>query len=173
MDFNIFKYTGRFLILLSIQIVILNHIHFGGYITPHIYPMFILLLPFDVKGWVLLVAAFFTGLGVDMFSDSMGMHAAASVFMAVMRPAVIRLISVKTEFDAGEEPRIENNGLGWVLLYTLILLFLHHLALFIIEVFRWDEILQVLFRTLLSTGFSLVIIMISHLLMVKPTRQRR
>lgn len=173
MDFNIFKYTGRFLLLLAIQVVILNHIHFGGYITPHIYPLFILMLPFDVKGWILLVAAFFTGLGVDMFSDSMGMHAAASVFMAFMRPAVIQLISVKTDFDQGEEPRIENNGFGWILLYSLILLFLHHLALFTIEVFRLDEIARILFRTLLSTGFSLFIIMISHLLMVKPSRQRR
>ncbi|TVQ08211.1 MAG: rod shape-determining protein MreD [Bacteroidetes bacterium] len=172
MDLNIFKHTGRFLILISIQVVILNHIYFGGYITPHIYPLFILLLPFDIKGWVLLVAAFFSGLGVDMFSDSMGMHASASVFMAFMRPAIIRLISIKTDFDPGAEPRIENNGLGWILLYTVLLLFLHHLALFVIEVFRFDEIPQILFRTLLSTGFSLVVIMIAHLLMTKPSGSR-
>lgn len=172
MDLNIFKHTGRFLTLIAIQVVILNHIYFGGHITPHIYPLFILLLPFDVKGWVLLVAAFFSGLAVDMFSDSMGMHAAASVFMAFMRPTVIRLISIKMDFDQGEEPRIENKGLGWILLYTLILVFLHHLTLFIIEVFRFDELSQVLFRTLLSTGFSLLIIIIAHLLMGKQSKSR-
>ncbi len=172
MDLNIFKYAGRFLTLIAIQVVILNHIYFGGYITPQIYPLFILLLPFDVKGGVLLVTAFFSGLAVDMFSDSMGMHAAATVFMAFMRPTVIRIISIKTDFDQGEEPRIENNGLGWILSYTVILLFLHHMALFIIEVFRLNELPQVLFRTLLSTGFSLLIIIIAHLLMAKQSKSR-
>ncbi len=172
MDFNIFKHTGRFLLLIAIQVVILNQIYFGGYITPYIYPLFILLLPFDIKGWVLLLAAFFTGLTVDMFSDSLGMHTAATVFMAFMRPGVIRMISIKTDFDQGTEPRIENNGFGWILLYSLLLLFIHHLALFFIEVFRFDELLQIIIRTLLSTIFSLVIIVIAHLLMGKPSRSR-
>ncbi|MFW5706324.1 MAG: rod shape-determining protein MreD [Bacteroidota bacterium] len=172
MDLNIFKHIGRFLILIAIQVVILNHIYFGGYITPYIYPLFILLLPFDVKGWVLLVTAFFTGLTVDIFTDSAGMHASATLFMAFFRPYVIRLISIKTVFEPGTEPRIENNGIGWIFLYTLLLIFIHHLALFLIEVFRLDELLQILLRTLLSSAFSAAIVMIAHLLMGKAPRSR-
>jgi cell shape-determining protein MreD len=172
MGFNIFKHTGRFLILIAIQVVILNHIYFGGYITPYIYPLFILMFPFDIKGWVLLVAAFFTGLSVDIFTDSAGMHASATVFMAFFRPFIIRMISIRTDFEPGAEPRVESNGFGWVFLYTLLLIFVHHLALFLIEVFRLNEILQILVRTLLSTSFSVSVIMIAHLLIGKTPRSK-
>jgi hypothetical protein len=172
MDFNIIKHTGRFLILMTIQVVILNQIYFGGYITPYIYPLFILMLPFDVKGWVLLLAAFFSGLAIDMFSDSMGMHASASVFMAFMRPLVIQFISSRTDFEAGAEPKIENNGWGWILMYTILLIFLHHLSLIFIEVFRLDDFFRIIFRVLLSTTFSVAFIMIAQLVMVKPSKSR-
>jgi hypothetical protein len=173
MDFNLIKHTGRFFILMAIQVVILNKIYLGGYITPYIYPLFILMLPFDVKGWVLLISAFFSGLTIDMFSDSMGMHAAASVFMAFMRPFVIQFISTRTDFEPGTEPRVDSNGWGWIFLYTLLLIFLHHLALIFIEVFRIDDFFRILLRALLSTTFSVTIIMIGHLIMGHTSKSRK
>jgi hypothetical protein len=172
MDFNLIKHIGRFLLLMAIQVVILNQIYFGGYITPYIYPLFILMLPFDVRGWVLLITAFFSGLAIDMFSDSMGMHAAASVFMAFMRPFVIQFISSRTDFEPGTEPRVDANGWGWIFFYTLLLIFLHHLALVFIEVFRIDDFFRIIFRSLLSTAFSVAFIMIAHLLMGNTSRLR-
>lgn len=141
--------------------------------TPFIYPLFILMLPFDVKGWVLLIWAFFTGLTIDMFSDTMGMHASASVFMAFLRPFIIRLISVKSDFEPGSEPRIDNNGFLWIFIYTSLLIFFHHTILFFVETFRLNEIFHVLFRALLSSVLSTLIIMLAHLLMAKPSRYRK
>lgn len=172
MNFDIIKHIGRFLILVAIQVIILNQVYFGGYITPYIYPLFILMLPFDVKGWVLLLSSFFLGLSVDIFSDSMGMHAAASVFMAFMRPFIIQFISIKSDFEPGTEPRIESNGWGWIFIYTVLLLFLHHLSLFFIEEFRFDDVFKIFLRTLLSTFSSVLIVMIAHLLMDKPSKLR-
>lgn len=168
MNFNIIKHTWRLIVVTAIQVLILNHIYLGGFITPFIYPIIILLLPFDTRGWVLLVYAFGVGLLVDMFSESMGMHSAALVIMAFFRPAVIRMISIKTDFEPGSEPRIENNGFGWVLLYSFILVLIHHFALFSIEVFRVDEISQIFLRAALSGLVSTFIIIITHLLMGKP-----
>jgi hypothetical protein len=173
MDFNILKHFGRFIILIALQVIILNQIYLGGYITPFVYPLFVLLLPFDVKGWGLLISAFAVGLAVDMFSDSLGMHAAASTIMAFMRPLVIRSISSKSDFETGAEPKIENNGVPWIFTYTLILIFIHHTALFAIEVFRADNIFQLLLRSFLSTSLSVVIIMIIHLLISRQARSRR
>jgi hypothetical protein len=172
MDINVIKHTGRFIILIIIQVYILNHIYLGGYITPYIYPLFILMLPFDIRGWVLLIAAFISGLAVDMFSDSMGMHAAASVFLAFMRPFVIRFISNRHDYETSNEPSVETNGWPWIIPYTLILLFFHHFALFAIEVFRLDDILRVIIRTIFSTAFSALIIFIAHLLMTKTVKSR-
>lgn len=164
-EFSTLKQAGRFLIILGIQILILNQIHLGGYITPFFYPLFILLLPFQTKGYVVLLLAFFTGLAVDMFSNSLGMHAAATLFMAFFRPGIIRLLSIKTEFEPEVEPRIHVMGKVWVLTYTVILLLIHHLSLFLIEVFRFDELAEILAKTVISTGFSVIIIMLAHFLM--------
>lgn len=173
MNLDTVKHIGRFLLLIAIQVVILNQVYLSGYMTPFIYPLFILMLPFDVKGWVLLLWAFFTGLTVDMFSDTMGMHASATVFMAFLRPFIIRLISVKADFEAGSEPRVDNNGFFWILIYTSLLIFLHHTFLFFIETFRLNELLNIIFRSLLSSVLSIMIIMLAHLLIGKPSRHRR
>jgi rod shape-determining protein MreD len=165
MDFKILKHTGRFLIMIGIQILILNQIHFSGFITPYLYPLFILLLPFNTKGYTLLLTAFFTGLVIDMFSDSLGMHASATLIMAFLRPAVISLITVKTEFEQDIEPRFEVMGAGWVFMYTLILIFIHHLSLFTLEIFRFSGYGETLLRTVLSTAFSVGLIMLAHILM--------
>jgi hypothetical protein len=170
MENSTFKHIARFVIFIAVQVLVINHISISGYINPYIYIMFILLLPFDTKGWVLLAGSFALGLGIDMFSNSLGMHASACLFLAFFRPAVIRLISVKTDFDAGAEPRINNMGTGWIFLYTLILVFIHHFSLFLLEVFRFDEFLQTLGKTLLSASFSIILIMLIHFLISKPQK---
>ncbi|MBW6480049.1 MAG: rod shape-determining protein MreD [Bacteroidales bacterium] len=165
MDFKIIKHTGRFLIMIGIQLLILNQIHFSGFITPYLYPLFILLLPFNIKGYTLLLTAFFTGLVIDIFSDSPGMHASATLIMAFLRPAVISLITVKTEFDQDIEPRFDFMGAGWVFIYTLILIFIHHLSLFTLEIFRFADYGETMLQTILSTAFSVGLIMLAHILM--------
>lgn len=172
MDKNTLKHVGRFVVFIATQVLILNQMQFSGYINPYIYVMFILLLPFETKGWVLLLSAFALGLGIDMFSNSLGIHASACLLLAFLRPSVIRLISIKTDFEAGTEPRISNMGFGWIFIYTLILVFIHHFALFLLEVFRFDEILETISRTLLSTLFTLVFIMLIHFLMGNPQKSR-
>lgn len=143
-----------FLLLLLLQVLVFNSMRFGGYANPYVYLLFILLLPIDVSGWTLLFSAFFVGLTIDVFQDSLGMHAAATVFMAFCRPAVIRLISVKSDFEPGTMPGIATQGLTWVTTYTLLLVLLHHVPLFFLEIFRFTEFGQTLSRILLSTALS-------------------
>lgn len=95
------KFLIRFIVILGLQVLLFNHLAFNGYITPFIYPLFILLLPFDIKGWSLLLWAFLLGISIDTFSNSLGMHASALVLIAFLRPWVINLISNRTDFDPG------------------------------------------------------------------------
>ncbi|MDD3744123.1 MAG: rod shape-determining protein MreD, partial [Lentimicrobiaceae bacterium] len=76
---NYVKDILRFIVLVAVQVLILNQIDFGGYIDPALYLLFILLLPFEVPGWLLLIASFSLGFCIDIFSHSIGLHAAASV----------------------------------------------------------------------------------------------
>ncbi len=120
----------RFIFLVGLQVLILNHIHFGGYIYPMAYVYFILLLPFETAGWALLLSSFALGLSVDFFSNSLGLNAAASLVMAFCRPGVIKLLKSKKEYETGIQPGIKDLGFRWFFFYALILVVLHHSALF-------------------------------------------
>ena len=81
------------ILLILFQIIILNNIQFSGYVNPYVYIMFILMLPSLTPSWLLLLTAFLTGLIIDLFSGSPGMHAGATVLAAFSRPLVLRLIA--------------------------------------------------------------------------------
>jgi rod shape-determining protein MreD len=169
---SVFGYTSLFIILVLIQILIFNNIHFGGYINPYVYVLFVMLLPIDTRGGVLLLLAFFLGLTIDVFLDSPGMHAAATLCLAFSRPAVIRLISVRSDFEPGTVPAIADQGFRWVATYTLLLLLAHHIPLFFLEIFRFDEIWPTLYRVFISTLFSFLFIMPGFYLIGKTSDSR-
>ncbi len=154
----------RFIILLLIQVLILNHIHFSGYINPYLYVLFILLLPFQTPHWLLLVAAFLMGISVDLFSNTPGMNAAASVFMAYIRPGVIRLLESGKNYEAGMTPGIRDLGFRWFFSYSLILILAHHFLLFYLEIFRLSEFFTTFSRVVLSTIFTLILVIITQYL---------
>ena len=168
---TILKYTVRFIFLITVQVLILNQIKFSGYFTPYIYIAFILMLPLDIPKTALLILSFMLGIVIDMFSNSPGMHAAACVFMAFCRPAVINLISIKKDFEDGITPTVKNMGAKWVFLYTLILVFIHHSFLFFVEIFSFNEFFKTISRAFLSSMFSFLIIIISHYLFEKLSKK--
>lgn len=156
----------RFFFLIFFQVLILNNINLGGYINPYFYIYFILLLPFDTSSWILLFSAFFLGLGVDIFTHTIGLNAAACVVMAFARPFVIKAISSGPESLLGDTPSLRNQGLKWFLYYTVILILVHHFTLFYLEVFRLSEFFLTFFRALLSAVFTLFMVMSSEYIMI-------
>ncbi|RUA32491.1 MAG: rod shape-determining protein MreD [Bacteroidetes bacterium] len=160
----------RFILLVLLQVLILNNINLGGYLNPYVYVMFILLLPFETPKYLLLISAFAIGFSIDLFTGSMGMHAAASTFMAFMRPTVSRMIHSRKEYEPGIKPGINDLGIQWFISYTLLLVFAHHFVLFFIEAFRFDEFFSTLSRIVLSTLLSTLIIIILDLLVKKDKK---
>lgn len=152
----------RFAVLVLLQILILNNIQISGHIVPYFYILFILLMPFETPNWLLLVTAFALGLSVDLFAHTPGMHAAATVFMAFVRPYVLRLSAPRDGYETGSFPRLYYYGFKWFLRYTVILVLTHHFVLFYIEVFRFSEFFSTLLRVLLSSLFSVILIMLSQ-----------
>ncbi len=167
MNSILIKNIVRFIVLVLIQVFVLNNIRINGYINPYIYVLFILMLPFETKGWVLLVSSFFLGLSIDMFSHTLGMNAAAAVFMAFCRPVVIRLLSGSKGIEPGMQPGIKDMGFRWFFLYAFILILIHHLLLFYLEVFRLNEFLDTFYRALMSTAASLVLILLVQYLFIQ------
>jgi hypothetical protein len=109
---------------------------------------------------LLLLSSFFLGLSVDYFSGVPGIHAAASVFMAYARPGVIKLVGLRDDMAPGVEPGIKYFGALWFITYSFILVFLHHIFLFYIEVFRFNEFFITLFRAFVSTLVTVLLVMV-------------
>ncbi|MGQ8338437.1 rod shape-determining protein MreD [Sunxiuqinia sp. A32] len=156
-----------FIILVVIQVILLNNIQFSGYVNPYMYVLFILLLPFETPRYLILILGFLLGLVIDVFSNTPGIHASATTFLAFLRPQVISLISSRDSIEVDSSPRVKSMGMRWFWRYALILVFGHHLFLFFIEVFTFSGFIHTLLRSLLSTGFTFIIILISQFLMFK------
>jgi rod shape-determining protein MreD len=152
----------RFVLVILIQVLVFNNIQLNGYINPYFYVIFILLLPFETPNWALLVMAFFLGISIDVFVNTPGMHASASVLIAFLRPYVLRVLAPRDSYELGTFPRLYYYGFGWFLRYSLILVVIHHLFLFYIEIFRFSDFFTTLSRSLISSAFTIILIILSQ-----------
>lgn len=161
----------RFFLLVLVQVLIIKNIELGRFINPFIYVLFIIVLPFETPKWLLLVSGFILGISIDMFYDTSGMHAAASVLMAYARPGILKLFSPRDGYESGTQPTIQYLGVPWFLSYAGILILLHHLILFYIEIFRLNEFFSTFFRVIVSSIFTLILIVISQYLFYRKKEQ--
>jgi len=155
----------RFFLLILLQVLILNNIYLGGFLNPYFYVYFILLLPFEIPGVLLLVLSFLMGAGIDMFTNTLGLNISACLAMAYARPLVIRSISSGADSLIGDSPSLKNQGLKWFLSYSISLILIHHFVLFYLEAFRFTEFFKTFLRMSLSSIFTLMLVMISEYLL--------
>ncbi|MFO7655966.1 MAG: rod shape-determining protein MreD [Bacteroidales bacterium] len=155
-------YIVAFFLVVAIQVLVFSNIQLSGFIVPYIYVLYLLLLPFDTPGWVLLLTGFVLGLFIDVFADTLGMHTIATTFIAFLRPLVLKLIAPREGYETGTNPRVSFYGLIWFIKYSGILVFIHHFLLFYIEVFRFGGFFSTLFRVVVSSLITLLLIVISQ-----------
>jgi rod shape-determining protein MreD len=159
---SIIRYTVIFVILILLQVLLFNNIQFSGYVNPYVYIMLILLLPVEISPWLLLLISFFTGLTIDFFIATPGMHTSATVLSGFLRPYILRLISPRDGYEPGATPSMEIYGFRWFLFYTVIIVFIHHFALFYLEVFRFADFSRTLLRVFLSSLLSITFILLAE-----------
>lgn len=150
----------RFFGLLLFQTIILNNINVNGLINPYIYPLFIMLLPLSIHYGLLLVLSFLMGLGIDIFSNTAGLHAFTSVFIAFIRPAILRALAAPGGYESENKPTINSLGIRWFLSYSLVIIFIHHTILFFMEVFSFNLFGRTILRIILSSIISIILIVI-------------
>ncbi|MBS1593855.1 MAG: rod shape-determining protein MreD [Bacteroidetes bacterium] len=165
----------RFIALLAVQVLIFSTINLGASLGPYVnifvYPLFILLLPFSTPTWLLMILGFATGLSLDFFLGSWGMHAATCLLIAYMRPSLISIITPKgAEFEV--EPNIYLQGFTWFLIYAGLATIIHTTFYFIIESWTFYNVFILFARILISSVFS-VLFMMMFLYLFTPTRKRR
>ena len=152
--------TFLFIGLVLLQIVVLNNINFLGYINPFLYIIFIFLYPIKKVDFELIFLSFFLGLSIDFLSNTGGINAFATLFIAYLRIPVLKSVIGKREIDY---TAISLNKLPFFrqLLYVVILTFTHHFLVFVLEYFKWSNFGIIILKTILTSIFTIILIMIS------------
>jgi len=168
---NIFRLA--FFILF--QVYVLNKIpHLHRYITPYIYYLFILWLPFSISRQWLLVVGLITGLILDYFPPiTPGLHAAACVLIAYVRPFLINVLTPRDTSNFNyREPSPQ--AMQWTpyAVYVLILTVLHHGYMVFLEWLSFGTFLGFLIKVVATTGISLLLIFTTKLLFPRRLKFR-
>ena len=98
MVLNYLHKIGWFIGLVLLQVLILNNVHIAGYATPFLYIYLILKFESETPRNALMLWAFFLGLTVDIFSDTPGMNAAATVALAAA--LIVAAVALAVAFAA-------------------------------------------------------------------------
>lgn len=154
----------RFIGLILVQGLILKNMEAGYLINPFLYVLFIIQLPFELPAWIGLTLAFALGFFVDIFYGTMGMHMAACTLMGFARPGILRFMVPRDGYEFGQQPTMQDMGKMWFLSYAGILIVVHHLFLFFLEIFSFSDVPLTILRVILSSAATLLLVVVTQFL---------
>ncbi len=166
---NIFKIISFFSYLFY-QVLILKNIVLFHSAFCFLYVAFLLLLPVESNPLVMMLIGFLLGFSVDIFYDSIGLHALACVFIMYIRSFYLNLLTPQGGYDSSATPSLDTNGLQWFVVYALPLVFLHHAILFFTEAGGFTMFWFTMLKISASTIFTVTAIVIVQFLF--PYRKR-
>jgi rod shape-determining protein MreD len=167
---NILSYFLRFAGLLLLQLLVINNIELSSYINPYIYVAFILLLPVNTKPWHVVIISFLVGATVDAFSSTPGLHIAATNFMGFVRIHYLRATTTKEDQEGRVIPSLSQKGIVWFCVYGFVMILLHHIPLFFLEIYGFHEFFDTFSRVVLSTLVTLLLIIVGQLLFFRTQK---
>jgi len=155
MNNSVLKTILSFIGLVLLQVIICSNINFLGDLNPYVYVIFILLYPVTKNRLLFIFLSFLLGFSIDIFLDSGGMHAAASVAIAYIRPLFLKF-SFGAAFDY-QSIKFSNTDFSQRLVYFLFIIVIHHFILFSLVLFDENKIALILQQALYSSIFTLII----------------
>ena len=164
----------RFAIFIIVQVYLLNKIPFlHQFIAPYIYYLFILWLPFSISRMGLLFVGFLTGITLDFFTMTPGLHAAACVLIAYLRPFIINVLAPKdaTGFRY-REPSPKSMSWTPYLIYVFVLTLFHHAYMVLLEWLSFGSVLGFIVKVIATTGISMLLIITTELLFPRRMKFR-
>lgn len=169
---NLLRNIIRLILFILLQVFVLNEVPpLHQYITPYIYFLFILWLPFNISRGGLLLVSFITGIFLDFFTKTPGLHAAACVLIGYIRPFLINLLMPQqgVEFNY-REPSVTSLGFSQYATYVSLLTLFHHSWLFLIQSFQFGNLLYIILKIIGSTLVSLLLITIVEIIFIRKQK---
>jgi hypothetical protein len=159
-----------FFVYLILQVVLLKNLVLFNTSFCFLYVAFILLLPVEMSNLLLMLIAFLLGISVDIFYNSLGLHTIALVLLAYLRNYWLATITPQGGYDIGTPPTLAANGLQWFLVYTLPLVFVHHLVLFFVEASGFTLFWYTMLKAVSSLLFTMVVMLLLQYLSLDRRR---
>ncbi len=155
MNNSYFINTIRFVLLILVQVLVFNHLNFFGFINPMVYILFLYWFPIKENRAAFIALSFLLGLTIDLFSDTMAIHAASTVTIAYLRPAIMRFVfGVNIEFQSF---RISSSTRAQQITFLALLIIAHHLVFFTLEIFSLSNVL-IIIKKVLTIGSATMLL---------------
>lgn len=169
---ELLKNSIRFVVFLFIQVYVLNNMPpLHQFVVPYLYFLFVLWLPFTMNRFVILILGFLFGLSLDAFTKTPGLHAAACVLIAYIRPFMVNLLMAKDTSDFNYiSPSAKSMGWAPYATYVLVLTLFHNFYLLFLEWLQFGNFLYFIGKVSATTAVSFLMIMIVEMLF--PRKQR-
>jgi rod shape-determining protein MreD len=143
-------------VLLILQILVFDHIDLFNYSNPAIYLIILITYRLDLDQFGFIAIGFFTGLFLDLLTQSPGAHSLAGVSIAFLRPAISRfaLGANFNQSNALSESTLWSNRM----LYIFLMIVVHQFIFSMIIYFNMTHLWTIIKHTLANTLFSFVLI---------------
>jgi rod shape-determining protein MreD len=147
--------TLRFILLVLVQVLVFNRLNFFGFINPMVYILFLYWYPIKENRILFLTVGFFLGLTIDFFSDTMALHAASTLTIAYLRPAIMRFVfGVNYEFQSF---KLSNSTRVQQFTFLALLILAHHTIFFTLEIFSFSNLLIILKKVIFTGAASILL----------------
>lgn len=164
------SYFLYFLLFAVAQILVVRQFVLFGMAFCYVYVGFLLLLPMDTKRSYLMLIGFATGLIMDTFYNTGGIHAFACVFMCYMRPMVVRFLTPVGGYDESVDLSVKSLGLQWYITYAFGNILIHQLILFYLEVASFHLFFYTIIKVICSSLLTLLVLVITEYLIYSPNK---
>lgn len=171
---DLVKNIIRFILFLLLQAYVLNNIPpLHQFIVPYLYFLFLFWLPFSINRFALLMIAFIFGLCMDFFTSTPGLHAAPCLLIAYIRPFLLALLLPQETTELSYvEPSLKSMGWAPYFVYVLILTFMHHAYLVLLEWLQFGDFLYFLGKVTGTTAISMMLIFLTEMLFFRKAKYR-
>ena len=159
-----------FLVIIPLQVLVFRNFVLYGVGFNFFYLFCLLLLPVEISAIVGMLIAFATGVVVDLFYHTMGIHAAAAVFLMFLRHYWLRINGPRSGYEVNQFPTIPNYGFSWYITYALPLILIHAITVFLLEAGTIGLFGQSLLRGLITGIISFIFIVLTQYFFFKKAR---
>lgn len=167
---RILVHSARFILFAFAQALIFNQLEVGFGIQAMIYPLFILLLPYAINIYLSMFIALSLGFIIDSISNTYGLHASSAVLLAYLRPMIFKLFEPRDGYENVQEFNLYEMDLYWLIYVFGTMLIIHHTWFFTLELFKFNEILFILQKVVLSVPVSMLVCILIQVIFIRKPR---